>query len=165
MTGKPASPPRQRRGGAIYAVEDVPVDVVTHRATRVVCGENLSLATGIFRLVVLTGADVQLVSSRNRDGTIHVTCRPPIAAGSESELVAMIAHKRTAVAREVTDEWWLWPFLLPRREDDVERPSSGCRLVARAAVDRRTDVHFIGAMQGCRCQPRAGRIPRARAIL
>lgn len=100
-------------GGAIYAAADVPGDVVTHRAAMVVCGERLSFASGIFRLAVITGADLQLVASYNRGGTIHVKCRPPIAAASESELAAMVADEMAAVVRDLADEWWLWPFLLP----------------------------------------------------
>lgn len=100
-------------GGAIYAAADVPGDVVTHRATMTVCGEKLSFASGIFRLAVLTGADVQLVASCNRGGTIHVMCRPPIAASSEAELIASFGDEMTAVVQELADEWWLWPFLLP----------------------------------------------------
>jgi hypothetical protein len=100
-------------GGAICAAADVPGDVVTHRATMTVCGERLSFASGIFRLAVMTGADLQLVASCNRGGTIHVTCRPPVSAASESELAALVADEMAAVVRELPDEWWLWPFLLP----------------------------------------------------
>lgn len=100
-------------GGAIYAAADVPGDVVTHRATMVVCGERLSFASGIFRLAVITGADLQLVASYSRGGKIRVTCRPPIAAVSEGELAAMVADEMAVVVQDLTDEWWLWPFLLP----------------------------------------------------
>ena len=116
-------------GGAIYAAADVPGDVVTHRATMVVCGERLSFASGIFRLAVLTGADLQLVASYNRGGTIHVKCRPPISAPSESELAAMVAHEMAAVVGDLSEEWWLWPFLLPATDKPLVAPGvvpSGC---------------------------------------
>ena len=44
---------------------------------------------------------------------IDVTCRPPLSASSEAELAALVADEMAAVVRELTDEWWLWPFLLP----------------------------------------------------
>lgn len=100
-------------GGAIYAAADVPGDVVTHRATMVLCGERLSFASGIFRLAVITGADLQLVTSYNLGGTIRVECRPPIRAASELELATMVAEEMAAAVRDLAHEWWLWPFLLP----------------------------------------------------
>lgn len=100
-------------GGAIYAAVDVPGDVVTHRAAMDVRGEQMSFASGIFRLAVMTGADVQLVASRTRSDAIDVTCRPPVSAASEPELAALVAAEMAAVIYDYADEWWLWPFLLP----------------------------------------------------
>ena len=99
-------------GRPLYAAVDVPGDVVA-RAGRVhLCGDRVLIASGIFHLAAMTGADVQMVVSAHRRGRIEVRCRPPVEACNAADLEIAVAAEVEAVVRELPQEWWMWPFLV-----------------------------------------------------
>jgi hypothetical protein len=100
-------------GNPLYAAVDVPGDVVTRADRFDVCGSSMLLASGIFRLASMTGADVQMLVPLRQGPHISVHCRPPIQAANANELGAAVVSEMEIVLREHPGEWWFWPLAVP----------------------------------------------------
>ncbi len=106
-------------GRPLFAAVDVPGDVVS-RADRVdLFGETVVLASGIFRLATMVGADMQLLVSVHRNGRILVDCRPPFDAPDAASLMEAMTGEMEAVLREQPEEFWFWPFFVSPQKGDV----------------------------------------------
>lgn len=105
-------------GRPLFAAVDVPGDVVSRTDRVGLFGETVVLASGIFRLAAMTGADMQLVVSEHRDGRILVRCRPPFEASDAASLLAAMAPEMEAVLRDQPGEFWFWPFFVSPQMGD-----------------------------------------------
>jgi len=99
-------------GRPLFAAVDVPGDVVDRSDRVALCGESIVLASGIFRLAAMTGADMQMVVSVQRGDRVLVHCRPPVDGQNAAALEAAMVVEMEAVIRQQPDEWWFWPFVL-----------------------------------------------------
>jgi hypothetical protein len=99
------------QGHALYAAVDVPGDVVARADRMRLCGEPVILASGVFRLAAMAGADFQMVLAEHRGGRIRVRCRPPVEGSDAMGLAAAVVGEIEAAVRERPEEWWFWPFV------------------------------------------------------
>jgi hypothetical protein len=99
-------------GNPLYAAVDVPGDVVSRADRFPFCGDSVVLASGIFRLASMAGADFQVVVPVRRGPRIAAYCRPPVNAADPRGLAIAVVSEIEAVIREWPQEWWFWPFLV-----------------------------------------------------
>ncbi|MFM7141665.1 MAG: hypothetical protein ACKO2K_07090 [Alphaproteobacteria bacterium] len=105
------------RGRSVYAAVDVPGDVVARSGTVELCGERVVLSGGMLTLARLAHAPVQLVVTVLDGGLYrHEPC-PPIPPGPEDAVARAIAAQASDLVRRHRDQWWLWPFVVPARDD------------------------------------------------
>lgn len=99
-------------GRPLFAAVDVPGDVVSRADRTLLFGEQVVLASGIFRLAAMTGADMQLVVSARGKRRVLVDCGRPINGSDTLALQdAMLAQMEEAI-RRWPDEFWFWPFFV-----------------------------------------------------
>ena len=102
-------------GRPLFAAFDVPGDVVARAGEVRLFGERILLASGVFELAALTGADIQLVFSRHGSAGVHAWFRPSLEATTGEELLAGVGRELEDAIRSMPGENWFWPFFVPGR--------------------------------------------------
>lgn len=97
-------------GRPLFAAVDVPGDVVDRGRAISLFGERVALAEGLFKLAAMTGADMQLLCTVQRKGSVLVDFRRPVDGPSAESLMEAMAAEMEAAIRSQPEEFWFWPF-------------------------------------------------------
>lgn len=98
-------------GRSLFAVIDVPADVVS-RSTRLdLFGEQILVSNGVLRLAHLTGVPVVPVVGRRQGSRVQITFDRPILEASEIATVCAVNDWLLRTLEAHPNEWWLWPFV------------------------------------------------------
>jgi hypothetical protein len=97
-------------GRPLFAAFDVPGDVVARAGEVSLFGERVLLASGVFELAALTGADIQLVFSKHGPAGVRAWFRPSLEASTGDEFLAGVGRELEDAIRSMPGENWFWPF-------------------------------------------------------
>ncbi len=101
------------RGRSVYAAIDVPGDVVSRSRVVDLCGERVTLSSGMLTVARLARAPVQLVVTTVLGGTYRHEASTPVGPGPEEEVARALASRASALLRRMPGQWWLWPYVVP----------------------------------------------------
>lgn len=99
------------KGRSLFALMDVPGDIVARAATISLCGERVRLAAGLFVLAAIAGVPVRPVVAVAGAGRIDMHYGNPIAPVGKDPPLEAIGRELEAIIRRWPGEWWLWPYL------------------------------------------------------
>jgi len=102
---------RLLKGASIFALIDVPGDIVSRSITLELFGERVRIAAGVFVLSSMLSVPVRPIVAIPRGGQIELRygrAIEPIKNGLPTEA---IESEITTILRDLPGEWWLWPYL------------------------------------------------------
>ncbi len=98
-------------GNSLFAVIDVPADVVARSTRFDLFGESILLAGGVLRLAQITGVPLVPVTGRRDGRAIEIEYDTPIPQASGSAVTRSVNAWMLRTLERHPDEWWLWPFV------------------------------------------------------
>lgn len=109
---------RLLKGGSLFALMDVPGDIVSRSAIVDLCGESVRIAAGLFVLAGIVGVPIRPVVAIPRAGRIEIHHGNAIAPVGKTVPMEAVARELEAIVRRWPGEWWLWPYLPTARSGE-----------------------------------------------
>jgi len=98
-------------GRSLYAVVDVPGDVVDRAADVEIGGERVRFAAGVTTLARLTRVPLRPFVGLRENGRLRVEYGPLVEPGEADATCGQLVDVMRGFVERWPSEWWLWPFV------------------------------------------------------
>lgn len=102
---------RLLKGASIFALMDVPGDIVSRSVTVDLFGERVRIAAGVFILSRMVGVPIRPIVAIPRGGRIELRYGRAIEPIKNGMPIEAVERELTTILRDLPGEWWLWPYL------------------------------------------------------